>query len=268
MQLRRWSYYILRIAAALGGIVVFFLGDHALASKDYKTVFLCWTIAGLCSGLFAATDHLHTDAKVKWSRDLTPAELMSAMIGRQFKYCLVLRPFSADARIKMKNTLNPFVSIGISFGMPFLDVQEWIVRYSPSNWRFFSWGGTIGAIRPIRIVSKDNWFDDLTTIAKLADVVILIPGSSYSIARELDFLIQELTHRSVIVFPPRNGNERLYLEVKDSERFRDFLPKVPEEGCFFLPFKDLTGALAFASYPLNVKTFVRVLEARQKATEA
>lgn len=206
---------------------------------------------------------------VKWSGDLRPAELQLVMSKGEYKYCLILRPFNADADVRMRNTFNPFVWFGIGFGMPIVDAQEWIIRCSPTGWRFFSWGGKIGAIRPSRVVSGEDWFDDLKSIAKSADVVVLIPGSSDSISKELDFLLQEVVHRSVIFFPPCAQNDRLYRQIERSVSLNSIFRALPPEGCLVLPFRTPTGALSLdARYPLNARWFRRVLEARRNATEA
>jgi hypothetical protein len=168
----------------------------------------------------------------------------------------------------MENTLNPFVAVGIGFGMPIIDVQEWIIRYSPRNWRWFSWGGKVGSIRPIRIISNDNWFEELKPIIKLADVVIIIPGPSDSISKEFEFLLDERVHHSVILFPPRLQNERFYHQVQNSKRFAEIMVNIPEEGCFCLPYKGPDFArVRFAKYPLNSRNLKRILEAKKNATE-
>ncbi len=89
-----------------------------------------------------------------------------------------------------------------------LFVEEWIIRCSPRNWRWFSWGGKVGAIRPIRIISSDSWFEELKPIIKLAHVVIVIPGPSDSISKEFDFLLDARMHHTVILLPPRRQNDR------------------------------------------------------------
>lgn len=267
--MKRRLFYVLRLVSALGGIGALFLGWNAISTENYSLGFFAWCVFTLSGGLFAAADHLHTDSLVKWSEDLGAVELKSVMSKGGYNYCLILRPFNADADIRMKNTFNPFVWLGIGFGMPIVDAQEWIIRCCPTGWRFFSWGGKTGAIRPSRVISGEDWFDELKGIAKSADVVVIFPGSSESISRELDFILQEIVHHSVIFFPPRDQNDRLYRQIEGSpslnSRFRDLSPA----GCLILPFRTPDGDLSLAArYPLNARSFRRVLEARRAATEA
>jgi hypothetical protein len=267
-QLRIACYWLLRALAALGGISCFLLGAASLQSGNYRTFVFCWLCVGLLSGLFVASDHFLTDARVTWTDEIPPAQLASIISETEFNYGL-LRPFNMDAEIRMENALNPFVAIGIGFGMPIIDVQEWIIRCSPPNWRWFSWGGKVGAIRPIRIISNDSWFEELKPIVKLAHVVIIIPGPSDSISKEFDFLLDERVHHVVILFPPRPQNDRFYRQIQDSERFAEFLAHVPDGGCLCLPYRRPDVArVAFAQYPLNSRSLKRVLEARKHATES
>ena len=264
--MHRHFYYILRIAVALAGIATFFGAWNRLASGEYLLGLFLSFLFALCGGLFAATDHLYTDNKTRWSDDLTPNELEFIITKHRHNYCLLLRPFNADSNVKLINTLNPFLRIGIGFGMPIIDVQEWMIRCSSPDWRFFSWGGDVGGIRPSRVVAKDNWFDDLKKIARLVDVIVMIAGYSESIKTELDFLLKEVVHHCIILFPPRSQNEQRYREIRESARLRPLLPGVPDEGCLFLPYRGLDGSVEFASYPLTRRSLRLVLEARRKAT--
>jgi hypothetical protein len=123
-QLRITCYWLLRALAALGGVACLWLGADSFHSGNYRTFFFCWLCSGLLSGLFVAADHLLTGARVTWSDEITAAQLTSTISETEFNYGLVLRPFSMDADIRMDNALNPFVAIGIAFGMPMMDVQE------------------------------------------------------------------------------------------------------------------------------------------------
>ena len=266
-QLRIVFYWLLRLLAALGGVACFFLGAASFHSGNYWTFALSWLCSGLFSGLFTLADDLLTRARITWSEEISPAQLAHKISSEtEFNYGLVLRRFDMDAQIRMQNTLNPFVAVGIGFGMPIIDVQEWIIRYSPRNWRWFSWGGSVGPIRPIKIISNDNWFEELQPIIKLADVVIIIPGPSDSIHKEFDFLLDERVHHAVILFPPRLQNESFYHQIQDSKRFAALLANVPNEGCFFLPYRRSDFAsVDFAKYPLNSRSLKRILEARMNA---
>jgi hypothetical protein len=231
--LRIAFYWLLRLLAAVGGIVCFFLGAASFHSGKYWTFALSWFCSGLFSALFTLADDRLTRARVTWSDEISPAQLTHKMSTEtEFNYGLVVRPFDMDAQIRMQNTLNPFAAIGIGFGMPIIDVQEWIIRYSPRNWRWFSWGGKVGPIRPIRIISNDNRFEELKPNLKLADVVITIPGPSNSISNEFDFLLGERVHHAIILFPPRLQNDDFYHRIQSSKRFAKLLAHVPNEGCF------------------------------------
>jgi hypothetical protein len=266
-SLRIAFYGLLRLFAALSGIACLFLGAASLRSGKYWTFALSWFCSGLFSGLFTLADDRLTLARVTWSDEISPVQLAYKMSSEtEFNYGLVLRPFDTDAQIRMQNTLNPFVVVGIGFGMPIIDIQEWIIRYSPRNWRWFSWGGKVGPIRPIRIISNDKWFEELKPIVKLADVVIMIPGPSDSISKEFDFLLDERAHHAVMLFPPRLQNDGFCYQIRGSKRFAEFLTDVPNEGCFFLPYQrpDFPH-VDFAKYPLNSRSLKRILKARRNA---
>jgi hypothetical protein len=89
-------------------------------------------------------------------------------------------------------------------GRPIIDVQERIIRYFAAELALvFAWGGKIGPIRPIKIISNEKWFEEFKPIITLANVVIFIPGPSDSISKEYDFLVNERIHHAVMLFPPR-----------------------------------------------------------------
>jgi len=261
-------YYGLRLAAGLAGILTVLGGGSLLVAGNYKGVFLCSLVYALCGGAFTALDHLYADSKCKWSDDLDADRLQNLIQKGGYRYCLILRSFTADANVRLANTLNPFIRFGIGFGMPIVDVQEWVLRYSPQNCRFLSWGGKLGPIRPVRVIAGDYWFDELQKVARLCDVVVMIADWSESVSLELKFLLEELVHHSVILFPPRRGNELQYRRIERSPILRPLLGCVPEKGCLLLPYRGPDGGLAAATYPLTPRSLVQVLEARSNASAA
>ncbi|WP_234683511.1 hypothetical protein [Bradyrhizobium monzae] len=215
--LRIVFFWLLRLFSALAGIACFLVGAATFHSERYWTFALSWFCSGLLSGLFTYADDQLTRARVTWSAEISAADLARKISSEsEFGYGLVLRPFEMDAQIRMQNTFNPFPAVGIGFGMPIIDVQEWIIRSSPRNWRWFSWGGNVGPIRPIKVISGDNWFDELKPIIMLADVTIIIPGASDSMRQEYVFLLEKKANQAVILFPPRLQNDRFYHGIERS----------------------------------------------------
>jgi hypothetical protein len=239
------------------------LSFSAMSSEAYLKSFYWWSAVALCSAVFAATDDLYARAKIKWSDDLTPSLLRTEIEKAQFHYCLVLRPFASDARIKMENSLNPFAWIGIPFGMPFIDAQEWIVRRAPIDWRFFSWGGGTGPVRPDRVLSEEEtWFQDLKEIARAVQAIIIIPGTSKWIKEEFEFLLRECIQQTIIFLPPVVENESYYRQFALPALFQDITSNIPKNGALILPYKGSGSNVMFAIRPLSRKSLAQVLKTK------
>jgi hypothetical protein len=135
------------------------------------------------------------------------------------------------------------------------------------NWRWFSLGGETGSIRPISVNSTDEgWYQELKPIIKLSDVAIMIPGPSLPVLEEFDLLLDQRLHHSVLLFPPRLQNETFYDRIRASARFAEYLPQVPDDGCFLLPYERPDSAsLDFAKYPLTSRNLRMILKARSRA---
>jgi hypothetical protein len=95
------------------------------------------------------------------------------------------------------NTRNPFQTVMPSFGMPFIELQDWLLRIAPKKWRFLSEGGLTTNVRPVEIRDSRNWFEDIKAVGALADVIILIPGLTEGILKEIEYFMQTRVHNII-----------------------------------------------------------------------
>jgi hypothetical protein len=256
----------LRTLVGAAGLAVFISALGPGAALDLR-LFLHGVLFSLLSAGYSAADHYYAQAKYHWAADLDPDAIVKTVSRNGHPYCLVLRSFAFDADVKLPNDFNPFFGFPVGFGMPIIDAQEWLMRAAGPKWRFFSWGGRTGAVRPVRVVASEEWLSDVKIAILRAGVVFIIPGTSPSLLLEIEFALAERPHHVVFVFPPIAQNPQLYRALNSNPLLASLAQRVPPAGGLLLPFQPTEReSLDIATYPINQQQLRRVLEARSRAT--
>jgi hypothetical protein len=154
-----------------------------------------------------------------------------------------------------------------NMGMPFIEIQDWLFRAAPRNWRFFSEGGLTTNVRPVEILDSGDWFEDIKVVGAFADVIVLVAGTSPGIILEMDHFLRTKTHKVVLIAPPREGNEQYFARIKDvKNEVLQTINQAREQGELMLPVKPHPdGKLFFASYPFTPRNLRKALLARARA---
>lgn len=189
---------------------------------------------------------------------------------KDWNYCVVLRPFKLDAEVQMNNDFNPFRFLPVGFGMPMVDVQEWLMRSAGVTWRFLvavdrEKGLSTGHIRGAYVELGSDWLEDVRKLVRAADVIVFVPGGTPGIGQELELILKERPHHTVILFPRQQGNERLYKQIDTLASLDPYRPLVPRKGAIILPLKDDADAMHLQAYPLTPTSARKVLKARSGA---
>jgi hypothetical protein len=264
---KRLQFCIYRFAAiCLGvtGIFVLLLTPQAVQSRDYWALLKISIVFATLSALYAVTEFKAISSQKFWSNPLTASEFETVTrLFPHFSYVLYLRPLSTDAEIQIHQTFNVFQIVAWNFGMPFIDVQEWLLRCTDSKWRFLSEGGLTTNIRPARLLVTDDWFTDITAAGAKCAVIIMLVGTSDGIVKEFEYFLATHPHKLIIIAPPREGNEKYYQSIATSNlNILNFVRMSPETGSLILP-AIFDGKLYLNQYPFSKRSLRAALAARR-----
>jgi hypothetical protein len=259
----RYSYRLCAIAIGVGGVLCFGIGLYAASSSNWSTLAICWFLFGIAGGAYSAMDHLASAALATWSSPLLASKIITLPKSDRVRYALYLRPLLTDAELRIHQTLNPFQLLAPGLGMPFLEMQEWLIRTAPRHWRFLSEGGLTTNVRPVAIEDSGDWFQDIKQVGGFVDVIVIIPGTTPGIILEADHFMQSRIHNVVVVVPPRKGNEKYFATIVGHrhELLRQIAAS-PASGAFVLPDR-LGKTVSYKTYPLTRKAWRCILEARR-----
>lgn len=258
-----YLYRLGMICCVVIGCRLFYLGAQEIQAHHWGAWFELSIFFAIDAAAYVALDHFAGVARARWSRPLTAREFES-LNRAGHHYALYLRPLHVDARIRTGDTRNPLPGMGL----PFMELQEWLIRTASPKWRFLSEGGLTTNVRPTEIVASADWFEDIAKVGSLVHVVVMIPGNTPGVLREMEHFLRTRPHNLIVVVPPREGNEYYFARLdgaEDHELIRCVLMS-PEGGALILPFVD--GSLKFARYPLDRRGWAKALEARMQGVAA
>lgn len=256
-------YRLGMICCAVIGLLLFFQAAQEIQARHWGAWFKLSIFFAIDGAAYVALDHFAGVARARWSRPLTAREFES-LNRTGHHYALYLRPLHVDARIQIGDTRNPLPGMGL----PFMELQEWLIRTTSSKWRFLSEGGLTTNVRPTEIVASADWFEDIATVGRLVHVVVMIPGNTPGVLREMEHFLRTRPQKLIVVAPPREGNEYYFARLEGAEE-HELIRRVrmsPESGALILPYVD--GSLKFAAYPLNRRGWIQALEARMQGVDA
>jgi len=256
----RWLFFLLRLISGAAGLGCLIGGVRAFQAGHYGLFGGAWFMFGVFSGLYVAADHLYISKSIYWSDDLTIDAIRAIVSGSDRDYCVILRSFRVDSNVALQNTLNPLRIVG--FGMPIIDIQEWIVRIASPHWRFLSWKGSVGAVRPTRVLSDADWFSHVMETIDLVSAVIIIPAATEALDMEILHVMGHAPEKAIILFPPRNANPLIYHGARQPE-MAALQQRTPEEGSIFLPSRAMDGQRVYRQWPFNRANLLMALRDRK-----
>src|SRR5262245_47273633 len=124
-----WRFGALCCGAA--GVATFSEGAHAAAEGNWAAFAAFSVIFGVLGGAYAGLDHMAVATWARWSPPLTADQILTLNTHPSIRYALYLRPLLTDAAIRTYDTRNPFLWLLPGFGMPFIELQDWLLRAAP-----------------------------------------------------------------------------------------------------------------------------------------
>jgi hypothetical protein len=255
--------FLLRAAGMIGGLGFLGYGLFVLPQHFGWTQFFIFSISfALCGGAYAGLDDCLVKATHAWSLEpVSSEELRQSVESSPYhRYCLFLRPLKDDADIRTTNVFNPARFLSVGFGLPWIDIQEWIMRSTGTRWRFVSQGGIRTNVRPVRLKAGADWKAAVEDAGSSVHAIILVPGAMPGIRWEYHRFLESRPERLIFLLPPKD-NTKFYMRIKDGQielpiKYSD----LRSDGELILIGKGANGEPSYDRRVLRPKMLVHCLE--------